>query len=88
MSDDAFTRPELAIISAWQKAAKTAPEFMAVEAFQELARLYVKIEPLLPDSDKATLFGIGAYLCNVGRAEMKAGIEAAMMMGKLRAERS
>ena len=80
-----FTQPELAAISAMMRASKTLPDDMwAVAAVQNLACLYAKIEPLLPDADKATLIGIGGYIAHLGKAEMAADIQAKIAIATAR----
>jgi len=66
-----------------QRAAKTLPEdFLSVPAVQELACLFVKIEPLLTDEQKATILACGAMLVHYGKAETVAGIHAAIALKK------
>lgn len=82
MSED-FTPAELAAISAMSRASRTLPDdFLSVPAVQELACLFARIEPLLPDSDKATIIACGAMLMHYGKAETIAGIHAAMALKK------
>lgn len=70
MADD-FTPEELHIISAMSKASQTLPEdFLSVPAVQELACLFVKIEPLLTDQQKATVIACGAMLGRCGKRAM------------------
>lgn len=80
-----FEPAELNAISAMTRASKTLPEdFLSVPAVQELARLYVKLEPLLTDEQKATVIACGAMLVHYGKAETIAGIQAAMAIQKAR----
>jgi hypothetical protein len=80
-----FTDAELHAISAMTSASRTLPEdFLSVPAVQELACLFVKIEPLLTDQQKATVIACGAMLVHYGKAETMAGIQAAMALMKAR----
>lgn len=73
---------EIIVISALRKAAKTAPDLCAVEALQDFAGLYLKVEPLLTQDMKATLFGIGALLAGQADKEMAAMVQAMAAIGK------
>lgn len=76
-----FEPAELAAISAMTRASRTLPDdFLSVPAVQELACLYVRIEPLLTDEQKATVIACGAMLVHYGKAETIAGIHAAMAL--------
>lgn len=78
-----FAPAELAAISAMMRASKTLPDDLwAVAAVQNLACLYAKIEPLLPEKDKAMLIGIGGYIAHLGKAEMSAQIHATMALAR------
>ena len=78
-----FTPAEQHAISMMMCASKTLPEDMwAVAAVQNLACLYAKIEPLLPDVDKAMLVGIGGYIAALGKHEMSAEIQAKMALAR------
>jgi hypothetical protein len=78
-----FAPAELAAISAMSKASRTLPDdFLSVPAVQELACLFVKIEPLLTDEQKAIVIACGAMLMHYGKAETIAGIHAAMALQK------
>ena len=80
MSED-FAPAELDAISAMTRASRTLPEdFLSVPAVQELACLYAKIEALLTDEQKATVIACGAMLVHYGKAEIIAGIHAAMAL--------
>jgi hypothetical protein len=82
-----FSAPELAAINAMMRASKTLPDDMwAVAAVQNLACLYARIEPLLPEADKAMLIGIGGYVAHLGKAEMMAEIQAGMAIARARAK--
>ena len=77
MSD--FNRAETAALSAMQRAARVLPDdFLSVPAVQELACLYAKLEPMLAESQKATIIAAGAMLVHYGKAETIAGIQAGM----------
>lgn len=81
MSEDTldFSPVEQNAISLMMRAAKTLPDDMwAIAAVQNLACLYAKISPMLPDQDKAMLVGIGGYIAHLGRDEMMADIQARM----------
>ena len=87
MTDEAreFDPVELHMIAQIMKAERSLPDDMwAVAAGQELACLLAKLEPLLPDSAMATLIGIGAFVARQGKAEMTAGVHAAMLGAKVR----
>ena len=78
-----FTDAESHMIGQIMKAERSMPDdFWTVAAVQEFACILVKIEPLLPDADMATLIGIGACLVRHSKAEMMAGIEASMAIGR------
>lgn len=80
-----FTPAELSAISAMSRASRTLPDdFLSVPAVQELACLFVKIEPLLTDEQKAVVIGCGAMLMHYGKAEATAGIMAAMAIQRAR----
>lgn len=84
MSED-FAPAEQHAISLMMRASKTLPDDMwAIAAVQNLACLYAKIEPLLPDTDKAMLIGIGGYIAHLGKAEMNAEIEMRMAIARAR----
>lgn len=84
MSAD-FSPEELHAISAMSKASRTLPDdFLSVPAVQDLACLFVRLEPLLTDEQKATIIGCGAMLMHYGKAETIAGIHAAMALQKAR----
>lgn len=83
MSRPEFQPEELAAISMMMRASKDLPDEMwAVAAVQNLACLYAKIEPLLPEVDKAMLIGIGGYIAHLGKAEMMAEIQAGMAIAR------
>lgn len=69
-------------MNAMRKAAKTMPDLCSVEALQEFACLYIKIEPLLTEDMKAMLFGIGAMVAAQAEREMTAMIHAAAFIRK------
>lgn len=74
-----FSEHELHMIRQIMRAEKTLPDEMwATAAVQELACLLAKLEPLLPDSDMATLIGVGAFIARQGRRELAAEIQTAM----------
>jgi len=80
-----FSPEELHAISAMSKASRTLPDdFLSVPAVQDLACLFVRLEPLLTDEQKATIIGCGAMLMHYGKAETIAGIHAAMALQKAR----
>ena len=82
---DEFTPEELHAISAMSRASRTLPDdFLSVPAVQELACLFVKIEPLLTDGQKATIIACGAMLMHYGKEETIAGIKAAMAITNAR----
>lgn len=82
---DDFTPAELHAISQMTRAAKTLPDdFLSVPAVQELACLFVKIEPLLTEEQKATVIACGAMLVHYGKAETIAGIHAALALQRAR----
>lgn len=85
MTDSDLNPAELHAINQMMRASKTLPDDMwAVAAVQNLACLYVKIEPLLPDTDKAMLIGIGGYIAHLGKAEMEAEIQTKMAIARAR----
>jgi len=72
-----FASAEIAAMNLMRCAAREMPDdLFAVGALQELACLYVKIEPLLTDAMKATFIGAGSYVAKQADAEMKAQIQA------------
>lgn len=82
-----FSDIELRMISQIMKAEKTMPEeFWAVGIVQELACLLVKLEPLLPDTDMATLIGVGAFVARQGKREMSAEIQMKTALGRAAAK--
>lgn len=83
-----FTPAELHAISAMTRAGNTLPDdFLSVPAVQELACLFVRIEPLLTEDQKAVIIGCGAMLVHYGKAETIAGIHAAMALQRARLTR-
>lgn len=80
-----FTDAESRMIGAILKASRTVPDdMMCVEMVQELACLICKLEPLLTSRQMATLMGCAAFIAREGNKEMKAGIEAAMFIARIR----
>lgn len=80
-----FTDAESRTIGLMLKASTTLPDDMwAVAAVQNLACLFVKIESLLCDADKAMLIGIGGFIAHQGKAEMEAVIHASMAISRAR----
>ena len=85
MSGQDFAPAEIAAINLLRRAAREMPdELFAVGALQELACLYVKIEPLLTDAMKVTFIGAGAYVAKQADLEMKAHIQAFAAIRKAR----
>ena len=82
-----FTKAESRMIGAIMKASRTVPdEIMCVEMVQELACLMCKVEPLLTSHQMATLMGCAAFIAREGNKEMKAQIDAAMLMARIRGQ--
>lgn len=80
-----FAPEELHAIGLMRKASKTLPDDMwLVAGMQELACLYVKIEPLLTDVQKALLIGVGGLIAREAEREMRAGIQAFVAIEKAR----
>lgn len=80
-----FTPAEQRTISAMVKAGRNPPEeFCAVAVMQALACLYIKLEPLLTEDQKAVLFGAGAYIGGQAHREMQAMVEAVFAINKAR----
>lgn len=78
-----FTDAEMRAISLMQKARKSLPDdFWLIAAMQELACLYVKIEPLLTDPQRATLIGCGAIIAKESEKEMMADIQSRMAIAR------
>ncbi len=69
------------------RAEKCLPDdFWCIAMVQELACLMAKIEPLLADSQMATLLGCVAFIARQGKVEMAAAIETTMLFGRIRSE--
>ena len=78
-----FEPAELHAIGLMQRARKTLPDdFWLVAGLQELACLYARIEPLLTESQRATLIGCGALMARESEKEMLADIKARMAIGR------
>ena len=78
-----FEPAELHAIGLMQRARKTLPDdFWLVAGLQELACLYARIEPLLTESQRATLIGCGALMARESEKEMLADIQARMAIGR------
>ena len=81
-----FEPAELHAIGLMQRARKTLPDdFWLVAGLQELACLYARIEPLLTESQRATLIGCGALMARESEKEMMADIQARMAIGRAQA---
>ena len=79
-----FTPEELRLMGTLRDAAKTLPDLCAVEALQEFVGIFLKVEPLLPEAMRATLFGIGAIIAAQAEKEMQAAAQAFMEISKAR----
>jgi len=85
MTDD-FTPEELHALSLIGRARKSLPddEFWGVAGVQNLAGIYARYRHVMTEEDQAILIGVGACLRSYADAEMKAGIQAAMAIGRAR----
>jgi len=84
-----FAPAEIAAMNLLRKAAREMPDdLFAVGALQELACLYVKIEPLLTDEMKAVFVGAGAYVAKQADAEMKAQVAAMVAIARAQGGRA
>ena len=81
---DEIPEPACRVMAAMRKAAKTMPDLGAVEALQEFACLYIKIEPLLTADMKAMLFSVGSMIAKQADEEMTAMVHAVMAINKAR----
>ena len=84
MMEGGFEPAELHAIGMMASASKDLPEdFLSVEAAQELACLYAKIEPLLSDEQKGIIIGCGGILFHHGKDEFLAGLQASIILHKV-----
>lgn len=84
---DEFTEVESQAIGQMMRASNTLPDdFFGVPAVQELACLFVKIEPLLTDEQAATIIGCGAMLVHYSKDEMRAQVETMMAIGRAKSK--
>jgi hypothetical protein len=79
-----FTDEESRIIGLMMKAEKSLPDdFWHVAAVQELACVLARYQAIMTDEHCATLVGVGAMLCRHGNEEMKAEIQAKMLLASI-----
>lgn len=69
-----------------RKAGRQAPDLCAVAALQEFAGLYLKVEPLLTEAMKATMFGAGVYIAAQAEREMAAQVQAIVAISNARGQ--